>query len=65
LVLALGVCGSLGLLAWTLGFGSAAAVRHARREVSDARIRLADVERRMQARSAAIHDSLARLQGDR
>jgi hypothetical protein len=33
--------------------------------VSDARIRLADVERRMQARSAAIHDSLARLQGDR
>jgi hypothetical protein len=64
-LVAVGVCASLGLLAWTLGFGSAVAVRRARRQVSEARVRLADAERRMQARSAAIQDTLAKLHGDR
>jgi hypothetical protein len=64
-VLALGVCGSLGLLAWTLGAGSVATVKRARRQVSEARDRLASTHGRIQPTSAAIHDTLARLQGDR
>lgn len=64
-VLAVGVCASLGLLAWTLGVGSAAAVRRARREVSEARMRLAAIDGGLQARSEAIHDTLAKLPGIR
>ncbi|MDQ2933535.1 MAG: hypothetical protein M3R49_00885 [Chloroflexota bacterium] len=64
-VLAVGVCGSLGLLAWTLAVGSVRAVRHARREVREARLRLAAAERQLRAGSAAIHQTLTRLQGDR
>ena len=63
-VLAVGVCGSLGLLAWTLGVGSLRAVRHARREVKDARMRLAAADRQLHARSGVIHDTLTRLLGD-
>ncbi|MDQ2941086.1 MAG: hypothetical protein M3R05_02725 [Chloroflexota bacterium] len=64
-LLAVGLCGSLGLLAWTLGVGSMRAVRHARREVNEARLRLAATERQLHAGSAAIHDTLTSLQGDR
>jgi hypothetical protein len=64
-VLAVGVCGSLGLLAWTLGVGSEATIERARREVNAARDTLADAEARVAARSAAIHAALARVQGDR
>jgi hypothetical protein len=64
-VLAVGVCGSLGLLAWTLGIASGATIERARREVNAARDALADAEARVAARSAAIHAALARVQGDR
>jgi hypothetical protein len=63
-LLAVGVCGSLGLLAWTLGVGSLRAVRHARREVKEARLRLAAAERQLHAGSAVIHDMLTRMLGD-
>jgi len=64
-VLAVGVGGSLGLLAWTLGIASEATIERARREVNAARDALADAEAQVARRSAAIHTALARVQGDR
>ncbi|MEP6680166.1 MAG: hypothetical protein ABJB65_01685 [Chloroflexota bacterium] len=59
-VLAVGVCASLGLLAWTLGVGSAPTIRRARREVSEARLRLAATEGGLRAGTAVIHEILAK-----
>lgn len=45
--LAVMVCGTLGLLAWTLGITVPIAARRARRNVADQRARLAVAERRL------------------
>lgn len=45
--LAVMVCGTLGLLAWTLGITVPIAARRARRKVADQRARLAVAERRL------------------
>jgi hypothetical protein len=45
--LAVMVCGTLGLLAWTLGITVPNAARRARRDVADQRARLAVAERRL------------------
>jgi hypothetical protein len=45
--LAVMVCGTLGLLAWTLGITVPIAARRARRNVADKRARLAVAERRL------------------
>jgi hypothetical protein len=50
--LALVVCGTLGLLAWTLGVTVPAAARRARDDVARARLRLADAERRLRERNS-------------
>jgi hypothetical protein len=47
LALAVMVCGTLGLLAWTLGIAVPTAARRARRDVADQRARLAVAERRL------------------
>ena len=49
--LAVMVCGTLGLLAWTLGVTFPAAARRARREVMDARHGVAVAERRLRGLS--------------
>ena len=51
--LALLVCASLGLLAWTLAIGGRQAVRPERERVSAARAELATAERRLRSRLAA------------
>jgi hypothetical protein len=43
------VCGTLGLLAWTLGIAVPNAVRHAQADVLRARLRMVVAERRMRA----------------
>jgi hypothetical protein len=45
--LAVMVCGTLALLAWTLGITVPIAARRARRNVADQRARLAVAERRL------------------
>ena len=45
--LAVMVCGTLGLLAWTLGVTVPAATLHARRHIANQRARLAHAERRL------------------
>lgn len=45
--LAVMVCGTLGLLAWTLGVTIPRAARRARRDVTHARYRVAVAERRL------------------
>ena len=69
IALAVLVCGSLGLLAWTLGVTGVRAVRLERLRVADARARLAAVERSLPERLAAIDEVLVqlsrRLKGDR
>ncbi|HET7686943.1 MAG TPA: hypothetical protein VFM19_11095 [Candidatus Limnocylindria bacterium] len=57
-VLALLVCGSLGLLAWTLAVGGRAAVRTERERVAAARAELAMTERALRERSAAVETAL-------
>lgn len=69
--LAILVCGSLGLLAWTLVVTGRAAVVAEGRRVSAARAELAAVERtlhdRMAATGAALRDASERIRpkGDR
>jgi hypothetical protein len=69
IALAVLVCGSLGLLAWTLGVTGVRAVRLERLRVADARARLTAVERSLPERLAAIDEVLVqlsrRLKGDR
>jgi Flp pilus assembly protein CpaB len=45
--LAVMVCGTLGLLAWTLGITVPIAARRARRDLADQRARLVVAERRL------------------
>lgn len=45
--LAVMVCGTLGLLAWTLGVTVPAAALRARRDIANQRARLAHAERRL------------------
>jgi hypothetical protein len=47
--LAVMVCGTLGLLAWTLGVAVPAAARRARRDIAEQRLRLAIAERRLRS----------------
>lgn len=47
--LALMVCGTLGLLAWTLGITIPMALRRMQRDVLEARLRLVIAERRLRA----------------
>lgn len=47
--LALMVCGTLGLLAWTLGITIPTALRRMQRDVLEARLRLVIAERRLRA----------------
>lgn len=54
--LAVMVCGTLGLLAWTLGITIPAALRRLRRDVLRARLRVAVAERRFRG--------LGRTEGD-
>lgn len=63
-VLALLVCGSLGLLAWTLAVGGRSAIRHDRERVSAARLTLATAERRLRTRMAAT-EAVLRAANDR
>jgi hypothetical protein len=49
--LALVVCGTLCLLAWTLGVTVPAAARRAREDVGQARLWLAEAERRLRERN--------------
>jgi ABC-type enterochelin transport system permease subunit len=49
IALAVMVCGTLGLLAWTLGIAVPNAVRHAQADVLRARLRMVVAERRMRA----------------
>ncbi|HEX5395663.1 MAG TPA: hypothetical protein VFX74_01095 [Candidatus Limnocylindria bacterium] len=62
------VCGSLGLLAWTLGVTGVQAVRLERARVADARARLAAVHRSLPEQMAAIDEVVVqgsrRLKGD-
>ncbi len=64
-VLAVGVCGSLGLLAWTLGVGSEATIARARREVNAARARSLTLRREWLRDPLRSTAALARVQGDR
>lgn len=57
-VLALLVCGSLGLLAWTLAVGGRSAVRAERERIAASRAALAVTERRLLDRSAAVKTAL-------
>jgi hypothetical protein len=63
------VCGSLGLLAWTLGVTGVQAVRLERARVADARARLAVDHRSLPEQMAAIDEVVVqgsrRLKGDR
>jgi hypothetical protein len=43
------VCGTLGLLAWTLGIAVPLAALRARRDIANQRARLAHVERRLRS----------------
>ena len=52
MALALLVCGSLGLLAWTLAIGGRRAVEHERQRVTAARAELAVTERKLRDRMA-------------
>lgn len=47
--LAVMVCGTLGLLAWTLGVTVPSAARRARRDIASRRIRLMEAERRLRS----------------
>jgi hypothetical protein len=47
--LAVMVCGTLGLLAWTLGVAVPAAAWRARRDIAEQRLRLAIAERRLRS----------------
>ena len=47
--LAVMVCGTLGLLAWTLGVTIPSAARRARRDIASRRIRLMEAERRLRS----------------
>lgn len=47
--LAVMVCGTLGLLAWTLGITVPAAARRARSTIASQRLRLTEAERRLRS----------------
>lgn len=47
--LAVMVCGTLGLLAWTLGVTVPSAARRARRDIASRRVRLVEAERRLRS----------------
>lgn len=47
--LAVMVCGTLGLLAWTLGISVPVAALRARRDIANQRARLAHAERRLRS----------------
>lgn len=49
--LAVMVCGTLGLLAWTLGVTVPSAARRARRDIASRRVRLVEAERRLRSLS--------------
>lgn len=57
-VLALLVCGSLGLLAWTLAVGGRQAVRHEHERVIAARAALVTAERALRTRMASTEVAL-------
>jgi hypothetical protein len=52
IALALLVCGTLGLLAWTLGVTIPAALRGTRRDLAARRLRLVVIERRLREAAA-------------
>ena len=54
IALAVMVCGTLGLLAWTVGITIPSALRRARRDVLQARLSTAVVERRLRTLARAI-----------
>ena len=64
MALALLVCGSLGLLAWTLAIGGRPAVEHERQRVTAARAELAVTERKLQERMATA-DAAVRMMNQR
>jgi ABC-type enterochelin transport system permease subunit len=63
IALAVMVCGTLGLLAWTLGIAVPNAVRHAQADVLRARLRMVVAERR--TRAAMQPNRRADSEGDR
>jgi hypothetical protein len=63
--LAVMVCGTLGLLAWTLGITVPNAARRARREVMDARHGVAVAERRLRRLTEATRAGGPPGEGDR
>jgi hypothetical protein len=58
------VCGSVALLAWTLGVSSSLAVRRRRADLLVARLHLARAERRLRGTMAAVRQR-AGTEGDR
>lgn len=63
--LAVMVCGTLGLLAWTLGVTLPAAARRVRLQVMDARQRVAVAERRLRRLSETARGAGLSGEGDR
>jgi hypothetical protein len=60
-VLAVLVCGSLAMLAWTLGVAGPASLRDEVRRVASLRDRLTDAERALPARASALREGLRQL----
>jgi hypothetical protein len=63
IALAMMVCGTLGLLAWTMGIALPKALHRARRDLLQARLAVVVTERRLRALAAA--DGRTDSEGDR